>query len=119
LPHVVVLATLARQGPASQLEVGCAAFINRSRMVALLDDLERLGLAQRRRDPADRRVYVVHLTDAGRAALAAADDCRAAVEARWLAPLTPAEQARFRRLLARVAAVGDADAPPEASCLDD
>jgi DNA-binding MarR family transcriptional regulator len=115
VPHVIVLATLARQGSRSQMELGCASFINRSSMVGLLDDLERLGLAERKRDPHDRRVYVVHLSDAGRDALARADEARAAVERRWLAPLAPAERTRFLRLLARVAAVGG-DEPHPSPC---
>jgi DNA-binding MarR family transcriptional regulator len=116
LHHFLVLMALAKEGPCSQLEAGGAALINRSRMVGLLDDLERLGLAERRRDPDDRRVYVVHLTEAGRAALARAQEQRVAVETRWLEPLPPAERPRFLRQLAQLAAVGDADPCSEMEC---
>lgn len=37
-----------------------------SRMVALVDHLEELGLIERRPDPHDRRVRALHLTDRGR-----------------------------------------------------
>jgi len=37
-----------------------------SRMVALVDHLEELGLLERRPDPHDRRVRALHLTDRGR-----------------------------------------------------
>ena len=43
--------------------------IDKSPMVGLVDDLERLGLAERRRSDADRRVQDIHLTDRGRAAV--------------------------------------------------
>jgi DNA-binding MarR family transcriptional regulator len=44
-------------------------------------ELERLGYVRRRADPADRRVRLVALTDRGRAAVTAAREERAAVEA--------------------------------------
>jgi DNA-binding MarR family transcriptional regulator len=103
-PHYLVLATVAEQGPRSQLALGGCAAINRTKMVELIDDLERLGLVQRRQDPADRRAYQIHLTEAGAACRRRADACRAAVEAAWLRALTPQEQPLFRDLLARLAA---------------
>ncbi|MFI6603216.1 MarR family winged helix-turn-helix transcriptional regulator [Nonomuraea sp. NPDC050536] len=36
-----------------------------SRVVALIDSLERKGLVERRRNPSDRRHYELHLTEAG------------------------------------------------------
>jgi DNA-binding MarR family transcriptional regulator len=103
LPHYLVLATVAREGPRSQLALGCCAAINRTKMVELIDDLERLGLVQRRQDPADRRAYQIHLTEAGAEARSRADACRAAVEAAWLRALSPEEQALFLGLLSRIA----------------
>src|SRR5437588_1707673 len=89
LPHVIVLAALARHGARSQLDLGDCAGINRTRMVDLLDELEALGLARRQRDPDDRRVYQVLLTEAGRERLREAGRRRVAVEERWLSPLSP------------------------------
>jgi DNA-binding MarR family transcriptional regulator len=37
-----------------------------TRLVALVDGLEQRGLVERRRNPDDRRLYAVHLTEAGR-----------------------------------------------------
>jgi len=34
-------------------------------MVALVDDLEQLGLVRRERNPADRRAYMIRLTSEG------------------------------------------------------
>jgi DNA-binding MarR family transcriptional regulator len=41
-----------------------------SRLVPLLDELERRGLVERRDHPEDRRVYAVHLTEQGSRVLA-------------------------------------------------
>ena len=46
-----------------------------------VSELERLGYVRRRPDPRDARVRLVSLTDRGRAAVAAAREERAAVEA--------------------------------------
>src|SRR5690625_4904535 len=40
-----------------------------TRLVALVDGLEQRRLVQRRRNPDDRRLYAVHLTDDGQAIL--------------------------------------------------
>ena len=44
--------------------------VNATRMVFLVDELEKLGLVERRRNPDDRRSHALYLTDQGRAALA-------------------------------------------------
>ena len=54
----------------SQRALGRRLRIDKSPMVGLLDDLERLGLAERRRSESDRRVQAIHLTRAGGDALA-------------------------------------------------
>lgn len=60
----------------TQQAIADAIWIPKSRMVALVDDLERRGLVERR--ASDRRAYALHLTDAGRALLR--ETRRAAVE---------------------------------------
>jgi DNA-binding MarR family transcriptional regulator len=42
--------------------------IDRTTMVALLDDLEAKGYVARQRHPHDRRAFLVHPTDSGRLA---------------------------------------------------
>jgi DNA-binding MarR family transcriptional regulator len=116
LPHYLLLLTLDHGGPQSQVELGDRACINRSRMVGLVDDLERLRLAERRRDPADRRVYIIHLTETGQVLLTQARAAQQATEARWLETLTAAEQVQFRDLLARFVAGGEPGAPPAQPC---
>jgi DNA-binding MarR family transcriptional regulator len=67
--HASVLAIIDAEGPMSQRELCRRLRIDKSPMVGLVDDLEDLGLAERRRDESDRRVQAIHLTDAGRAAV--------------------------------------------------
>jgi len=54
----------------SQQAIGAAAEIPPSRMVALVDELEHLGLVERRPYPADRRVRALFVTRTGRQTLA-------------------------------------------------
>ncbi|HWN72674.1 MAG TPA: MarR family winged helix-turn-helix transcriptional regulator [Solirubrobacterales bacterium] len=54
----------------SQQAIGAAAEIPPSRMVALVDELEQLGLVERRPYPADRRVRALYVTRKGRQTLA-------------------------------------------------
>lgn len=53
----------------SQQAIGAAIDVPPSRMVALVDELEREGLVERRPDPEDRRVRALYLTRKGRKAL--------------------------------------------------
>ena len=105
--HYAVLSALADQGElASQHAVGGCLAIDPSTMVAVVDDLEDQGLVTRRRDPADRRRYVLALTPKGRrihaACRYAADRC----EAELLRALDGDERSTLRRLLKK-ALVGD------------
>src|ERR1700759_4869452 len=54
----------------SQQAIGEAIQVPPSRMVALVDELERRGLAERRPNPDDRRVRALYLTRKGRQKLA-------------------------------------------------
>ena len=100
--HFSVLVALAEDGPASQADLGRRLWIDRSDMVAVLNDLERDGLVARVRDERDRRRNLVRLTPAGKRALgrleARVEDAQAAL----LAPLSAAEREELLRLLARV-----------------
>ena len=62
--------------------------LDKSSMVYVIDELERQGLAERRRDPRDRRSYQVSITDAGRDRVAAAAAATAVVMDRMCEPLS-------------------------------
>jgi DNA-binding MarR family transcriptional regulator len=67
--HAQILVVIDAEGPMSQRALGRRLRIDKSPMVGLLDDLERLELAERRRGDSDRRVQAIHLTQKGRAVL--------------------------------------------------
>jgi DNA-binding MarR family transcriptional regulator len=72
-------------------------------MVGLLDDLERLGLAERRRTDADRRIQAIHLTAKGRSALARVLEIAEEENARTFGVLDASEREQLHDLLLRVA----------------
>ncbi|MFD1659492.1 MarR family winged helix-turn-helix transcriptional regulator [Streptomyces caeni] len=98
----VLLDALAEQDARSQKNLAERLGINRTVMVRLIDRLEDLGHVSRTRNPANRRSYVLRLTDTGRAAL---DDMREAMSernARTAATLSAHERRRLYTLLARL-----------------
>lgn len=61
---------LADESPLSQQQLSDLTGLDRTTMVAAIDDLERLGFASRRRSATDRRKHIIVLTSRGRQALA-------------------------------------------------
>lgn len=101
--HAQVLLVIDAEGPMSQRELGRRLRIDKSPMVGLLDDLERLELAERRRSDHDRRVQAVHLTEDGRDVLASVIEIAEAQNARTFGVLDAAERDTLHDLLQRVA----------------
>jgi DNA-binding MarR family transcriptional regulator len=64
--HHLVLKMLAAVGPRSQQVLSEDLRIDRSVMVGIADDLEKIGYVRRERDPEDRRAYAVTITASGR-----------------------------------------------------
>src|SRR6476661_8743718 len=60
-----LMTVMAKRPGLTQQELALLARVDPSSMVALLDDLERRGIAERRVDPSDRRRRAVHLTEKG------------------------------------------------------
>lgn len=100
--ELAVLAVLAAEYPLSQLEAAGRLGVDRTTMVALIDDLEAKGLAVRRRSPDDRRKNIVELTPAGQDCLRQAEEARRDVERQFLAPLTGDEADQFVQTLQRL-----------------
>jgi DNA-binding MarR family transcriptional regulator len=100
--HYGVLTLLVEDGPLSQQVLGERLRVDRTTMVAVVDDLERLGLAERRRDPADRRAYAIHPKPAGEETLTRARTLLAEAEEAIFAPLSAAERRQLRDLLVRL-----------------
>ncbi|MFY1615412.1 MarR family winged helix-turn-helix transcriptional regulator [Micromonospora sp. WMMD736] len=100
--HYRLLATLAEDGPASQADLGRRCGIDRSDVVATVNDLAGRGLVVRAPDPADRRRNVISLTEAGADEAHRMADTVAHVQDDLLAPLTSAERDQLTRLLTRL-----------------
>jgi DNA-binding MarR family transcriptional regulator len=60
-----LLMVLADEGATSQQTLVQTLGVDPSVLVAILNDLESAGLAQRRRDPADRRRHIVEISPRG------------------------------------------------------
>jgi DNA-binding MarR family transcriptional regulator len=73
--------------------------VDRTTMVALIDDLQRKGLVQRRQDPDDRRKNAVELTDAGHDTVRRAADAVERAERDFLGPLSAVEATQFKKNL--------------------
>ncbi|HET6951722.1 MAG TPA: MarR family transcriptional regulator [Acidimicrobiales bacterium] len=100
--HYSLLAALDETGPASQAELSRRTTIDRSDMVATINELAAGGLVERTPDPDDRRRNVVTITPAGRRQLGKLDRLIAAAQDELLAPLSPGERRQLVDLLARI-----------------
>ncbi|MFF7548729.1 MarR family winged helix-turn-helix transcriptional regulator [Streptomyces canus] len=103
LRHYAVLRYLAGAEGALQRELSTRLGYDPSAIVGLVDDLEKLGLTERRPSPDDRRSKIVVLTEEGRAFLRGTDEAGLRVTNDLLAPLDPAERETLQALLLRVA----------------
>jgi DNA-binding MarR family transcriptional regulator len=101
--HLGVLLVLDRHGALSQTQLGEQLHADKSAMGRTVDDLERLGAAVRRADPADRRARQVSLTPDGERLVGRAKAAAAVVAAEVFGDIEPAEQLLLRDLLNRVA----------------
>ena len=86
----------------SQQEIAKAVQAPPSRMVGLVDELERQGLVERRADPKDRRVRALYLTPAGRKALARGRDVARRHEEELTEGLSEGEREQLVGLLRKV-----------------
>jgi DNA-binding MarR family transcriptional regulator len=96
----IVLAYLSERD-IQQHELAEISGMDANNLVLLLNELEALRYAERRRDPEDRRRHIVALTEQGRAAVARAERARETIEDDVLGALRPDERGTLRRLLAK------------------
>lgn len=104
--EAAVLRAIADRYPVSQGEIARAMNVDRTTMVALIDDLQGKGLVRRRQDPEDRRKNAVELTEVGDDTARRAADMVERAERDFLGPLSAAEAAQFKKFLR--ALLGDA-----------
>jgi DNA-binding MarR family transcriptional regulator len=87
----------------SQQELASKLGIHPSRLVALLDNLEKRGLVERRANPDDRRFYSLHLAKGGEEALSGISKVAREHQESLLSALNSEERASLAALLARIA----------------
>ena len=102
-PHFGVLTLIDASPGSTQQELVERSMIDPSSMVAILDELEERGLAERRPHPADRRKHSVHLTGRGRRTLARARDAAMQTASDVFTRLDRTELETLRRLLRKLA----------------
>jgi DNA-binding MarR family transcriptional regulator len=101
LRHFVVISYLAERDGVPQHFLQDVLCMDANNLVILLNELESLGLAERQRDPQDRRRHIVVLTEQGLAAFTRAEKARETVEDDVLRALDADERDVLRRLLAK------------------
>lgn len=100
--HYAVLTTLHEGGAGSQAELGRRTGIDRSDIVAVLNDLVARGFVERTVDPGDRRRNIVNLAVPGREHLRELDRRLDLAQQDLLAALSAAERRTLVTLLGRI-----------------
>ncbi|MEU5892979.1 MarR family transcriptional regulator [Streptomyces sp. NPDC047461] len=106
LRHYALMRFLAGSDGALQRELSHRLGYDPSAIVGLVDDLEKVGFAERRPSPDDRRSRIVVLTEDGRAFLRDTDEAGLRVTNELLDPLDAAEREVLHGLLLRIAEDG-------------
>lgn len=102
-PQAGVLRAIAAQPGLSQQALAQLLGTPPSRLVALLDGLDERGLVERRRNPADRRLHALHLSEDGLGLLGKLAAVGAEHDDALVRGLDAGERAQLRALLVRVA----------------
>ena len=95
----IVLTALAEQPVRTQAALAQAINADKSRIIGVLDDLQRRGLIKRQPDTADRRVHLLALTPAGDRLRQSVEAAIRASEREVLATLPAGDRAAFLRSL--------------------
>lgn len=104
-PHFGVLTLIDSHPGCAQQELVDRSLIDPSSMVAVIDELEELGLAERRAHPGDRRKHAVHLTADGQRTLQQARQLAIETAKETFSALTAREVETLRGLLRKLAGV--------------
>jgi DNA-binding MarR family transcriptional regulator len=101
--HFGVMTMVAAQPGLSQQELHEKTAIDPSSMVAVIDELEALGLAERRPHPDDRRVRTIFLTGLGEEKLERVRKLAAQLQREFFQPLSAEERRTLHGLLRKLA----------------
>ncbi|BCY14079.1 MarR family winged helix-turn-helix transcriptional regulator [Actinoplanes sp. L3-i22] len=99
----VVLNALAGGSVRTQAALAASIGADKTRLIPVLDDLQERALIEREPDPADRRVRLLGLTDAGRATHRAIQAEIRAAEDLLMGDLPQEDQETFLRTLSALA----------------
>jgi MarR family transcriptional regulator for hemolysin len=115
LPAWLILLNLTIGRTGNQRELAAAVGVREATLTYHLNAMERDGLLTRRRDPDNRRIHVVELTDAGRDLFASLREVAVAFDSRLRDGLSAAEAREFLVVLDRLTA--NAGARPDDTAL--
>ena len=104
VPRWLVLISLKTQPVRNQRELAEAEGIREATLTHHLNSMDEEGLITRRRDPANRRVHLVELTEAGEAAFQRMRGAATAFDQRLRSGLSGDDVAQLEALLGRLAA---------------
>jgi DNA-binding MarR family transcriptional regulator len=94
-----VLVALDRSAIRTQAALAEAIGADKTRIIAILDELQQRGLIERVADPDDRRARLLAITKEGRRVKDAVQTTIQRGEERWLGTLSAADRAVFLRVL--------------------
>lgn len=102
--HYRILAALDEYGADSQAELGRRCSMDRSDVVAAINELAEQGFVERTPDPNDRRRNIVSLTETGAGQLRRMEQALDKVQDDLLEPLAPEDRRTLTRLLTELLA---------------
>lgn len=100
-----VLAALDRSAIRTQAALAEAIGADKTRIIAILDELQDKGLIERVADPEDRRARLLAITKDGRKVKEATQAAIQRGEERWLGTLSAGDRATFLRILQELSGV--------------
>jgi DNA-binding MarR family transcriptional regulator len=101
--HVGILSVIRDSDGLSQQALGERLGMFPSRLVGIIDELEKRGLVERRNSPSDRRSYALCLTPAGSDALDQIGRLSRELREELFGALSEAEKTQLAELLRRIA----------------
>lgn len=100
-----VLLALDRSAIRTQAALAEAIGADKTRIIAILDELQQNGLIERVPDPEDRRARLLEITKEGRRRKDAVQAAIQTGEERWLGTLSASDRATFLRVLQELSGV--------------
>jgi MarR family transcriptional regulator, 2-MHQ and catechol-resistance regulon repressor len=104
--QLAVLEALLHLGPMCQHELGKKLLRSGGNVTLVVDNLEKRGWVRRVRQPDDRRMIRIHLTEAGRRLISRVFPAHARAIAAEMSRLTASEQDLLRRICRKLGANG-------------